>query len=211
MIRAEAIAVHAMDGNREGIIDRAADEVLAFWFGAPDSPERGRYRKAWFTKDLVFDQACRDRFHAVHTQAAADGPEAWQRTPRRCLAYVILMDQMSRNMFRDSPQAFAFDAQALAMAHHAVEAGFERALGPLERMFLYLPFEHSENLADQRRSLELFSELRELSEPADVMRSAQAHYDVIARFGRFPHRNRILGRSSTAEELEYLSKPGAGW
>ena len=190
-------------------IQRATDEILSFWFGLPGSAEHGRVRAAWFRKDPAFDEAVRQQFSALHQQAAAGSPEAWRANERACLAYIVLLDQMSRNMFRDTPRAFAFDPQALAMARHAVGTELDKRLMPVERMFVYLPFEHSENLADQVRSVELFDSLREAPELADTIPYARRHYDIIARFGRFPHRNRILGRASTAEELEYLSQPGA--
>lgn len=198
-----------LDSNLD--IDRATREVLDFWFGVPGDPEHGQFRKAWFRKDAAFDDLLRRRFGALHRQAAEGSSEPWQASAHRALAYVILLDQMSRNMYRDTPQAFAYDPQALAMARDAVAAGMDRELTPLQRAFIYLPFEHSEDLADQARSVELFESLRPFEECAETIPYAQWHYDVIARFGRFPHRNSILGRSSTPEELEYLSQPGAGF
>ncbi len=188
-----------------------SQSVLDFWFGAPGSAEAGTTRDVWFTKRTAFDQECRDRFEALHRAAASGALDDWSRTPHGTLALVILLDQFSRNIYRDTPQAFAQDAHALRIAREAIARGFDREMTPLERMFLYLPFEHSENLADQVRSLELFSSLQRFPETENVMKYAMAHSDVIARFGRFPHRNAILGRKSTPEEERYLAEGGARW
>jgi len=186
-------------------------DTLDFWFGAPGSDDYGESRAVWFKKDPAFDEALRVRFGAVHAAAAAGRLDSWSHDPDGCLALVIVLDQFSRNLFRDSPEAFAHDAQALALAQRAVDAGFDRTMLPVQRMFFYLPFEHSEDLAQQRRSLELFEGLRAFAEMAKPIDYARRHYEVIARFGRFPHRNRILGRVSTPEEREFLSHPGAGF
>jgi uncharacterized protein (DUF924 family) len=185
--------------------------VLDFWFGRPGDPAFGQFRQSWFKKDAAFDELVRTRFGALHEAVAAASIELWKASAQRALAYVIVLDQMSRNLFRDTPRAFAYDAHALAMARDAVAGELDRALRPLERSFLYMPFEHSEALADQARSVELFESLRPFAECAATIPYAQMHYDVIARFGRFPHRNPILGRASTPEEIEYLSDPGAGF
>jgi uncharacterized protein (DUF924 family) len=135
----------------------------------------------------------------VWERAARGELERWQATPLASLALVVALDQFPRNMFRGTPRAFSTDSRALAAAESALERGFDRMLSPAERTFMYLPFEHAEDLAAQRRSLALFEAL----DPND-MKYVKRHYEVIARFGRFPHRNAILGRESTAEEIEFL-------
>jgi uncharacterized protein (DUF924 family) len=192
-------------------LDARAREVLDFWFGAPESAEYGKPREAWFKKDAGFDRQLRDRFSRLHAAAAAGELDGWTATPRGSLALIVLLDQFSRNMFRDTPQAFAFDSRALGVAQNAVAAGFDQALLPVERMFLYLPFEHSEHPDHQDRCVELFERLQTFPEMAAPIDYARRHREVIARFGRFPHRNRILGRPSTPEEEDYLSRPGSGF
>ncbi|WP_225931275.1 DUF924 family protein [Leptolyngbya sp. 7M] len=167
--------------------------ILSFWFGNP--PEAASYeqrRKVWFGKQPEFDAEIRQKFVTIYKQAAAGELDAWQQSPAGCLALVVVLDQFSRNMFRDTPQAFATDAKALQIAQQAVAQGFDQQLAPIQRIFLYLPFEHSENLADQHQSVELTRQLSaEAPELADVFDYAVRHQDVIERFGRFPHRNRI--------------------
>ncbi len=186
------------------------EDVITFWFGAAGSAERGRPRKAWFQKSAEFDAAIRDRFAAVHEAAQAGRLDTWQRTPLAALALVVVLDQFPRNMFRDTPRAFAADPRALAVAQAIVARGFDAAYLTVERVFAYLPFEHSEDIAMQRRSLALFAGLPEPAR-ARYLDYAQRHHDVVARFGRFPHRNAILGRASTAEEVEFLEQPGSSF
>jgi len=181
-------------------------EVLDFWFGAPDSRERGRPRKLWFRKSEPFDAEIRRRFLATWERAARGELERWQATPLASLALVVALDQFPRNMFRGTPRAFASDPLALAAARETIARGFDSLISPLERTFIYLPFAHAEDLAAQRRSLALFHAL----DPED-MRYAKRHYEIIARFGRFPHRNAALGRESTAEEIEFLKRPGSSF
>jgi len=181
-------------------------EVLEFWFGAPNSRERGRPRKSWFQKSEAFDAEIRRRFLATWERAARGELVPWQATPLASLALVVTLDQFPRNMFRGTARAFSSDFRALAAARETIARGFDRLLSPVERPFVYLPFVHAEDLAAQRRSLALFDEL----DPED-MRNAKRHYDIIARFGRFPHRNAILGRESTAEETEFLKQPGSSF
>jgi uncharacterized protein (DUF924 family) len=177
-----------------------ATEVLGFWFG----DETGVRREAWFEKNSGFDAEIRERFGAVLERAMAGELDGMATTPRGCLALVIVMDQFPRNIYRDDGRAFATDGQALALAKSAIEAEFDQQLTPLEREFLYLPFEHSEDLDDQHRSVELFATLG-----ADALEWAERHLAVIERFGRFPHRNAALGRETTEEEAAFLEeKPG---
>ena len=180
--------------------------MLDFWFGAPGSRERGRPRRAWFRKSEPFDAEIRRRFLITWERAARGELERWQATPLASLALIVVLDQFPRNMFRGTARAFASDSPALAAARNMIALEFDRLLSPVERWFAYLPFEHAEDLAAQRRSLALFHAL----DPED-MRYAKRHYEIIARFGRFPHRNAALGRESTAEEIEFLKRPGSSF
>jgi uncharacterized protein (DUF924 family) len=184
-------------------------ELIDFWFGAPWSPERGRNRKPWFTKDAAFDAEVRRRFLETFEAALRGELLQWSTTPYGSLALVVLLDQFPRNMFRDSPRAFSADALALGAARSTIARGFDRALRPVERCFIYLPFEHSEELAVQRRSVALFASLAAHPECASAIDYARRHFEIVARFGRFPHRNACLGRVSTAEETEFLKQPGS--
>jgi uncharacterized protein (DUF924 family) len=186
-------------------------EVLEFWFGAAASPEFGRPRAAWFEKSAAFDALIRDRFLATHDAAAAGTLDGWGARPLAALALAIVLDQFPRNMFRGTPRAFASDARALALARAAVARGFDAALLPVQRWFIYLPFEHAEDLAMQRESLRLFEPLASDAAGAGTFAYAMRHYAVIERFGRFPHRNAILGRDSTPEEVAFLAQPGSAF
>lgn len=194
----------------------AAKLVLDFWFGTPDSAEWNRVRPLWFTKSDTTDNLIRERFLSIWHEMRAGGCEDWRATPEGCCAYIIVADQLSRNMFRDQPQAFATDALALAAARAMVEQGTDRSLPtPYHRQFCYMPFEHDESLASQDEAIRLFTQLRDETDAAagmgDVLHWAERHRDVIVRFGRYPHRNGILGRSSTAEEQAFLAQPGSSF
>lgn len=189
--------------------DPRAAEVLRFWFG--EGPAYGARRRCWFDKDPAFDAEVGDRFLALHEQAAAGALATWRRNAGDCLAFIVLVDQLPRNLFRGSARAFATDALALGAARHALARSYDRDALAVERMFFYLPFEHSEALADQERSCELFAPLAALPETADTYRYAERHRAIIARFGRFPHRNAALGRGSTPAENEFLAQPGSGF
>ena len=184
----------------------AAEEVLRFWFS-----EGGRRDKRWFDKNPEFDREVGERFQSLYEQGALGKLTSWKENARDCLALIVLLDQFPRNMFRGSPRAFATDALALEAARHALARGYDRAMLPVERMFAYLPFQHSEALEDQTRSCELCKALEAFEETADVYRYAARHRDIVQRFGRFPHRNAILGRASSAEEIEFLKTPGSGF
>jgi uncharacterized protein (DUF924 family) len=186
-----------------------ASEVLLFWFGGPD--EQGKRRKRWFEKSEAFDREVRNRFLAAYEAAAGGGLARWKDAARDCLALILLLDQFPRHMFRGTPRAFAADALALEAAHHALAQQYDRTLLPVERLFAYLPFEHSEALADQLRACELTQPLAAFEETGDAYRYALAHRDIIQRFGRFPHRNAVLGRTSTREEIEFLAQPGSSF
>lgn len=186
-------------------------EVLDFWFGPADTPEYGRPRDAWFQKSEAFDETIRLRFFDLYLQAADGHLDAWRAAPDSLLALILVLDQFSRNLFRGSPRAFAMDSQALAAAQHALVQGYDRLLAPVQRWFVYLPFEHAEDLAMQRRSVALFEGLRDDPASAGTIDYARRHFEIIARFGRFPHRNAVLGRVSTPEEIEFLRQPGSGF
>jgi len=190
-------------------MDAIALDVLDFWFGAPGSSERGRSRDAWFRKDAAFDDAIRARFGAAVETAIAGGFGDWDATAEGALAHVLLLDQFTRNIFRDTPRAFAGDVRALAIADTAITRGFDRALDPFGRWFLYLPFEHAEDREVQQRSLALFGALAQETGNPSPLEWAQKHADVISRFGRYPHRNAILGRASTPDEEAFLAQPGS--
>jgi uncharacterized protein (DUF924 family) len=170
-------------------------DVLAFWRAA--GPDK------WFTKDAAFDAAIRTRFLATY-EAAAAGTLAWDDTPEGALALLIALDQFPRNMFRGSARAFAADPLACAVALRAIERGFDRQITVAERGFFYLPFEHSETLADQERGVAL----NRASGDADALKWAELHAGIIRRFGRFPHRNAVLGRATTSEEQAFLDGGG---
>jgi uncharacterized protein (DUF924 family) len=187
--------------------------VLDFWFLPPDHPGHGAYRPEWFRKDEAFDAAIRERFGAA-VEVALSGPAAVDAPDAGLLATILLLDQFTRNIFRGTPQAFAGDPQALQIAESLVASGRDKNLPPWQRWFAYLPFEHSESLLEQERSVALFSALaREMQHEAfDSARDyALRHRAVIERFGRFPHRNAILGRESTAAEIEFLEQPGSSF
>ena len=190
-------------------MDGPAGEVLDFWFGEPGSPWHGRQRREWFAKDAAFDGEIRRRFLALHASAALGECDRWAATPRGLLALVIVLDQFSRNLYRDDPRAFAQDERALSGARMMVDAGWDSRLAPVERAFAYLPFEHAECLADQDRAVALFTALEAFEPTRGLLAWAQKHRAVIARFGRFPHRNAALGRESTPEEAAFLLEPGS--
>ena len=182
-------------------------DVLEFWFGAPDAPVAARAE--WFRKDDAFDALIGQRFGALIDQALAGGIEGWMASPSGSLARIIVLDQFTRNVHRGTPRSFAGDPLALAGARALVANGWHLGFGALQRSFCYLPFEHSESLSDQDESLRLFGLLRDEPLTPTVYEYAVKHRDIIVRFGRFPHRNEILGRVSTPEELEFLTLPGS--
>ncbi len=193
-------------------MDAQAQDVLDFWFLPPDNPDYGQSRVEWFRKDEAFDAHIRVRFGALIDAAIEGGLRAWEATPHVALARLIVLDQLKRNVYRGTPRAFAGDAQALALAVALTQAGQDRLLPPMLRAFAFLPFEHAEDLAMQARAVELFQLLSQAQPGFDGMLDyAQRHQEVIARYGRFPHRNAILGRPSTPEEVEFLRQPGSSF
>jgi uncharacterized protein (DUF924 family) len=188
-----------------------AQDVLDFWFGAPGSETAGKTRREWFIKNDAFDEQIRQRFGATISQAVAGGLREWdEEGPQGTLARILVLDQITRNAHRNTPGAFEGDALALAAARQLADSGAHKELPPLQRAFAYMPFEHAEDAHMQARAVELFTELA-AEHPGfdDMLDYAHRHRGVIARFGRFPHRNGILGRASTPEEIEFLRQPGS--
>ena len=189
-----------------------ARDVLDFWFGDPTSSTHGSNRVEWFRKDPAFDASIRARFGALIERGLRGELEAWAATPLGALAQVIVLDQFTRNVFRGTPRAFAGDARALNAARAMVGSRQDEELPPFQRAFVYLPFEHAEGIDMQHEAVRLYTRLVAL-DPAQAggLDYAERHRDIIERFGRFPHRNDILGRQSTAEEIEFLKTPGSGF
>lgn len=176
------------------------EAVIKFWF---DTLKPGD----WFTKSNDLDQDIAKRFGATHLSLAGNIPQEWRGSAETVLALIVVFDQFPRNIYRGTPLAFATDCLALKEAKSAIEAGLDQLVDAKRRPFFYMPFEHSEELSDQDRAVELFSRLGD----EEMLRYAHLHRDVIVRYGRFPHRNAILGRENTAEETAYLAEPGAGF
>lgn len=189
--------------------DFQAKDVLDFWFG--EGYEYGKRHARWFEKDAAFDAQVRLRFLPLYEELVAGKRRDWLDEAGACLARIVALDQFPRNMFRGSARAFAADPLALEAARHAIERAYDRDMLPVERMFAYLPFEHSESLEDQLQACILTAPLAAFAETADAHRYALRHREIVQRFGRFPHRNAILGRASTPEELEFLKQPGSGF
>jgi uncharacterized protein (DUF924 family) len=194
--------------------DTERDEATAlidFWFGSPGAPERFQSHERWFKSDPDFDDALRRRFGDLQQRAAAGACALWAREAEPCLALILLLDQLPRNLYRGTAQAFASDPLARATAREALAHGFDRSLPATWRQFIYLPFEHSEELADQELSLTLYRAMARDPAFAETLEYAERHHAIIARFGRFPHRNRMLGRSSSPEEEAFLTEPNSSF
>lgn len=175
-------------------------EILKFWFEDLEP-------KQWWVKDIELDQLIVTRFSEVHNRATRCELSGWRKTAQGRLAEIIILDQFSRNMFRGSPLSFAFDPLALALSQEAVSSGADQSLTPTERSFIYMPFMHSESLQIHEEAVELFRSNGQQSSLDYEMK----HKVIIKRFGRYPHRNKVLGRESTAEELEFLQQPGSSF
>jgi uncharacterized protein (DUF924 family) len=192
-----------------------AQAVLDFWFGPSDDPGHTQTRPQWFRKDDAFDAAIVQRFGPLIERALIGGIDDWiglPLAPLPALARVIVLDQFTRNSFRGTARAFAGDAMALQTARALVASGGDRQLSGVQRQFCYLPFEHAEDLAHQRTSVQLFEQLgRDEPALAGLTEWAQRHLDIVARFGRFPHRNAALGRTSTSDEIGFLQQPGSSF
>jgi uncharacterized protein (DUF924 family) len=189
---------------------RPPGDVLEFWFSE-------RVQPLWFAKDQAFDEEIRARFGANVAAANVGDLDFWVRAAESSLALVLLLDQFPRNIHRGTPRAFASDARARTIAGTAIDRGFDRHTRPDRRFFFYMPFEHSEAAADQARSVALFRRWADEHDGAgreraqELMEYVLRHQEVIDRFGRFPHRNAILGRESTAEELAFLTEPNSSF
>jgi len=178
--------------------------ILDFWFGDDTSSVQARGRR-WFSSDPEFDRLCTERFLADHEAAAAGALNSWENDPRGCVALILLLDQCPCNMFRNTPRAFATDAQARDLTRHAIAARLDRKMPAIWRAFVHMPLQHSESLADQNESVRLTRELvQEHPDCAGFLKFAEAHRETTRRFGRFPHRNSILGRTSSPAEAEFL-------
>lgn len=197
----------------------AIETILEFWFGEdPDDSVVAKNKSAlWWSKNSDVDAEMRQRFESFVHRAAAGEFSDWQSSPRGRLALILLTDQFPRNIYRDSPNAFAYDSKALRWCIDGIDQGVDLQLRPIERVFFYLPLEHSESLEHQDRSVKLFRRL--LDEVGagqtkvfeEYLDFAVRHRDIIARFGRFPHRNKILGREPTSDELAFLATPGSSF
>jgi uncharacterized protein (DUF924 family) len=208
-----------MPSRSETALNETPSTILAFWFGnLPDDKAVADQQSAlWWKKNPVTDAAMRERFETCVRQAAAHALDHWATTPAGRLALILLTDQFPRNIYRSTPQSFAFDAQARDLCKQGLRQGDHAALRPIEKAFFYLPLEHAETIDDQRRAVALYRALRDEAPPSHratfdgFLRSALRHEDVIVRFGRFPHRNAILGRTSTPEELVFLRQKASSF
>ncbi|MFB9122953.1 DUF924 domain-containing protein [Paraburkholderia dipogonis] len=193
-------------------LPQEAREVLDCWFGVPGTPEYDTERKIWFSRNAAFDAMLRERFGALIELARESMLDNWTQTPLGALALVIVLDQFSRNCHRNTARAFAADQKALHIARQMIASGADRLLPTAHhRAFAYLPFEHDETPESQRESLRLFEQLKAEPGGKSYYRSAVRHAEIIERFGRFPHRNATLGRTSTAEEIAFLRTPGSSF
>jgi uncharacterized protein (DUF924 family) len=197
-------------------VTKPYERILQFWFG--DSPADVRERAArWWKKDPAFDQQIRAEFEEDWKRATRGELDDWALEPESAVAYVVLLDQFSRNMFRDTPAAFAQDERALAATMRGLERGFDARLPPLYRYFFYMPMMHAEDRATQRRSVEMFEKLSQEKNTGfdEMLRGAvdfaRRHREIVERFGRFPHRNSILERTTTGEEAAFLLTPGSSF
>lgn len=196
----------------------SADDVLGFWLGAPGEPPLAKAQN-WWKKDEAFDRELSERFEETITRASRGELAQWRTSPRGRLALIVALDQFSRNVFRGTPRSFAQDGLAREVALQALEAGDEQVLTPVEASFLLMPLMHAEDLQLQRRGQEAFRTLCDRVSSEDPVRGvlessvkyAGQHLAIIERFGRFPHRNAILGRPSTADEEEFLTQPGSSF
>ncbi|MBK19943.1 MAG: hypothetical protein CMM52_14015 [Rhodospirillaceae bacterium] len=184
-------------------MDAVAEDVLKFWFGTTDMAQPMEKREVWFRSTPEFDQTLIDEYTSIHEQARAGEHDRLMETPEECLALIIILDQFPRNIYRGTPQAFAADPKARDVTNYALDNGYHLGMGQWPRIFLYLPLEHSEEFADHERGLPLYKEVAD----EHSIQSAQGHYDTIKRFGRFPHRNEVMGRQNTPEEDEYMKDP----
>jgi uncharacterized protein (DUF924 family) len=187
------------------------DRVLAFWFGRKGDPDWAQSREDWWKKDPDFDRACRDGFLRLYEQAARGDLDDWMASSDGSLALVILLDQLPRNMFRGQPRMYAADGKALGLAAHIDARGFDAAMTDVQKLFAHLPFEHDETLASQQRHVAYVRANYHGPRRDECLKAADRHLEIIERFGRFPHRNEILGRVSTPEEIAFLEEPNSSF
>jgi uncharacterized protein (DUF924 family) len=193
--------------NPAARLPERAQALLNAWFGPPADPDRERQREIWFKCTAEFDAALRRDFLADHEAAAAGALASWEALPEGALAVVLLLDQIPRNIFRETARAYTTDAAARAAADRALERGFDRLVPPVWRLFFYMPLHHSEDLAEQRRSVALFDALpRNPDRRGSLRRYGRPYVEVIEQFGRFPHRNKILDRVSSQDEIDFLAE-----
>jgi uncharacterized protein (DUF924 family) len=190
-----------------GHLPARVQALLDFWFGPPGDPDRETHREIWFKCPAEHDAALRRLFLADYEEAASGALAAWEDAPESALALLLLLDQIPRNIFRGTPRAYATDPMARAAADRAMAKGFDAAMPPAWRKFFYMPLHHSENLEDQRRSLVLLEAVPRDPARAENARYARRYIEIIERFGRFPHRNAVLGRVCTPEEIAFLEEP----
>ena len=197
------------------------ERILNYWFGKlreGEAPSSDYYKK-WFAKRIEIDQYIKTNFEDDLELAVGGKLKSWENTPRGSLAMIILLDQFSRNIYRGTAKAFSQDSLALDVCLRGIEMGFDKMLHPVERLFFFMPLEHSEDLEIQKKSVEYFSMMEKLyptppslaSMALEFRKYAEMHYVIIKRFGRFPHRNEVLGRESTPEEIEFLKQPGSSF
>lgn len=184
-------------------MDPIAEDILTFWFETTDLSADHEKRQVWFRSTPEFDGHLIENYTAIHERAAAGDLDHLMENAEDCLTLIIALDQFPRNIFRGTARAFASDPKARDVARHALERGYDQIFSRWPKTFAYLPFEHSEELADQERALELYLSL----DNEESVKSAIAHHGAIKRFGRFPHRNAVVGRQNTPEEEEYLKDP----
>lgn len=192
-----------------------AKEILQYWFGdrQPGDPVPEDRTKLWFSGDGAIDETIKKKFHGLLGKARDGELRSWEETPEGCLALILLFDQFSRHIFRNSPDAFAQDTQALRLCLRGVDRGWDQQFDPVQRVFFYFPMVHAENLQVQKKGLDYFIRLAQNAQEAqwdfidEVLNHAIEHHEVIERFGRFPKRNTILGRASTTDEIAYLGEP----
>lgn len=184
-------------------MDALAEQILTFWFGTTDMTQPMEKREVWFRSMPEFDQSLIDDYSSVHERALAGELDHLKATAEECLALIISLDQFPRNIYRGTPQAFAADPKAREITNYALDQGYHLGMGKWPRIFLYLPLEHSEEFADHERVLPLYKEVAD----EQSIQSAQGHHDTIRQYGRFPHRNEVLGRQNTPEEDEYMKNP----
>jgi uncharacterized protein (DUF924 family) len=200
-------------------VESTSEKILNYWFGSLTDPSDYPSDKAsmWFSGKELVDKEIRDRFSATLHQATQNELDEWADTPRGRLALIVLLDQFTRNIYRDDGQAFAYDHLARKLALEGIVKGHDRALYPVERIFFYLPFEHAENRDLQVLSVALFQQIVEetsgemRTKALSYLKYAGLHKVIVDRFGRYPHRNKLLGRDSTADEIEFLKQPNSSF